>query len=68
MIMDDDTNLFELTEKSNNTYMALSYWNRQEAGGTHRNNSNPKSQMPHHAATQGATPVDTHRDDTTPNH
>ena len=25
--LDDDTHLFELTEKSNNTYMALSYWN-----------------------------------------
>ena len=25
--LDDDTHLFELTEKSNNTYMAMSYWN-----------------------------------------
>ena len=33
--LDDDTHLFELTEKSNNTYMALSYWNQKEpnAGG-----------------------------------
>ena len=57
--MDDDTNLFELTEKSNNTYMALSYWNRHDNGGTHRYGS---SRIPNHAITQVSTPMETQRD------
>ena len=36
--LDDDTNLFELTEKSNNTYMALSYWNQTSNNGGSQTN------------------------------
>ena len=53
--LDDDTHLFELTEKSNNTCMALSYWNHQHSGVQQRAATTP------HTDTQGPTPEMTYR-------
>lgn len=54
---DDDTHLFELTEKSNNTYMALSYWNNTQNTGvaTGHGVHHTSKTTPHHTMTQGAT-------------
>ena len=64
--LDDDTNLFELTEKSNNTYMGLSYWNQTSnttnaAGGivlTGLGANYPHAATTPHTATQGSTTPD----------